>query len=374
MIKMIRLKIRNLSCFLIGILLGGCIYRIVSRCLVTSKLREDNFEIKSNEVELYEHHKSDKLFNEVKVLCWIMIAPKYHKTRGVHIKNTWGKRCNKLLFMSSAEDPELDTIALPGNEGLQYLWPKTKEAFKYIHENHLNEADWFMKADDDAYMIMENVRHLLYQYRPQTALYFGHRFVGNKSLNGYMQGGAYILSRKAVEKFVKLAPSCPRRHKGYAEDLYLGKVNQTANIPKKSRSLICDLTGNCLTNTSIFVDTRDNFEQARFLMFGVERYYKIYGPDDWFVEKAFYDVRRDTLDCCSDTPVGFHYIKNVHEIFLLEYLIYNVHPFGRDKNSTEALPEKLTLSKILAAADVPSNSPFYIQHKIVHDMESSEIF
>lgn len=44
-----------------------------------------------------------KLEKEVRVLCWIMTGPKNHHTKALHVKNTWGKRCTKLLFMSTAE-------------------------------------------------------------------------------------------------------------------------------------------------------------------------------------------------------------------------------------------------------------------------------
>lgn len=98
----------------------------------------------------YENNSiAEQLFKEVKILCWVMTSPSNHKKKAIHVKKTWGKRCNKLIFMSSKEDPELGSVALPVKEGRNNLWAKTKEAFKYVYEHHLDEADWVLKADDD---------------------------------------------------------------------------------------------------------------------------------------------------------------------------------------------------------------------------------
>lgn len=103
-----------------------------------------------DETHAYENTTvARQLFNEVKILCWVMTSPKNHKKKAIHVKKTWGKRCNKLLFMSSIEDPELESVALPVKEGRDNLWAKTKEAFKYVYQHHLDDADWILKADDD---------------------------------------------------------------------------------------------------------------------------------------------------------------------------------------------------------------------------------
>lgn len=124
-------------------------------------------------------------------------------------------------------DQELGSIALPVGEGRDNLWAKTKEAFKYIYKNHLNDFDWFLKADDDTYVIVENLRYMLYGHSTETPIYFGCRF--NKYVDqGYMSGGAgYVLSRSAVRKLVEVAlpnGTICYPYNGGEEDVELGRL------------------------------------------------------------------------------------------------------------------------------------------------------
>ena len=84
-------------------------------------------------------------------------------------------RCDHLLFMSTEDDPELGTVKLQVGEGRESLWGKTKKvkmgflesleivlpcskAFEYVHTHYFDDVDWFLKADDDTNIIMENLR------------------------------------------------------------------------------------------------------------------------------------------------------------------------------------------------------------------------
>ena len=106
--------------------------------------------------------------------------------------------------MSSKSDEDLPTVKLNVTEGRDKLWAKTKNAFTYVYKNYYQEYDWFVKADDDTYMVIENLRYLLKDYNSSHPLYFGRKFKPYVD-QGYMSGGAgYVLSKEALRRFVEV--------------------------------------------------------------------------------------------------------------------------------------------------------------------------
>jgi glycoprotein-N-acetylgalactosamine 3-beta-galactosyltransferase len=74
--------------------------------------------------------KVKALASKVRILCWIMTQPNNHESHAMHVKATWGKRCNILFFVSTVENDTLPSIAYKGNESRSILWGKTKLAFQ----------------------------------------------------------------------------------------------------------------------------------------------------------------------------------------------------------------------------------------------------
>ena len=229
------------------------------------------------------------------------------------MKATWGSRCNKLLFMSSQADPDLSAVQLNVTEGYNKLWAKTKKAFQYVYSNHFQDYDWYLKADDDTFMIVENLRYLLKDFDTNKPIFFGRKFKPFTK-QGFFSGGAgYVLSKEALKRFVETGlddPDLCRQDDGGAEDVEIAK---------------------CMVKLGVEAgDSRDLEGKKRFFPFVPERHL-IPGHipnNSWYWGFQFYPEEKG-IACCSDFAISFHQVPP-NMMYVLEYLIYHLRPFGVD--------------------------------------------
>ena len=175
------------------------------------------------------------LYSKVRVLCWVMTNPQNLYKKTIHIKATWAKRCNKVLYVSSEVDADFPTVKVKSKEGRQYLWQKTRHTFQLIYDEYLDQADWFIKADDDTFLIVENLRYFLSGYDPNEPIYFGRKFKPIVQ-QGFMSGGAgYVVSKAGVKNLVEKVFTNSTLCKsgdfvGGAEDVEIGECLQNAGV------------------------------------------------------------------------------------------------------------------------------------------------
>ena len=189
---------------------------------------------------------SMKWNESLRIMCMIFTTPGNWETKAKAVRLTWAKRCSMHMFFysrtSAVHLPNAFALDVP--EGRDHLTAKTMTSLRLSFENYKQTVDWFLKADDDTYIIMENLKHLLAPLDPRKPHY-----VGGRSLDflkhGYNGGGAgYLLSWEAARSVVEESDrfNCAL-DRGY-EDLEIGK---------------------CLENFHIYpIDTRDSEQRLVF--------------------------------------------------------------------------------------------------------------
>ncbi|XP_022079968.1 uncharacterized protein LOC110973433 [Acanthaster planci] len=299
------------------------------------------FKLQTHAQEYGQDVLADALYEQVRVLCWILTSPQNLWKKTIHARATWSRRCNKVIFISSHDDPTFPTVKVDTPEGRDFLWYKTRGAYLYIYQNYLDDADWFLKADDDTYVVLENLRYFLADKNPNEPVYFGRRFK-RYTEQGYMSGGAgYVLSKLAVVLVVE---------KGFPNRGLCKGAGNGRGIGAQEDIEI----GRCLENLGVVAgDTRDSMGKETFHPFQPEIHIipNLIKKSFWFWKYAYYTTETGP-ECCSDYSISFHYISP-NNMYLLEYMIYHMRPFGVGHYTCPANMDAV-LTNIQAPAKVPA--------------------
>lgn len=292
-----------------------------------------NFLSKSNDIQSHAKHfdgkrfNSTELFNEVKILCLILTYEQNHKKKAIHVKNTWGSRCNKLIFVSNVTDTELGSVNLQKNDHYDILWGKVKHALAYAYDNFYSDFDWFFKADDDTYALLDNMRFMLSAYSPNDPIYFGNKFKSMKPLGFFHGGSGYVMSRNALKKFVTEAlPNnniCRPDDRG-EEDIELGA---------------------CMHNVGVYPgDSRDQFLRERFNPFTPQTH--LFGLQHRMYWNFLYyrNPNQEGLKSCSNSTISFHQVQPAL-MYLIEYTVFNLQAYGV-RHSYEPMPRAKNFTAI----------------------------
>lgn len=213
-------------------------------------------------------------------------------------------------------------------------------ALQHVHNNQLNEFDWFLRTNDNTFMVLENLRHLLFQYDTDWPVVIGQRFLREVLLQRIMHlldffiinyskdymSGVYVLSKRALTRLIAEAFTneeiCSK--KSGDDDKEISKCLQHVNV--------IQVDGIDREGKGMFF--RNNPESALF----PEKFDK---HDEFYMHK----LKQGIENCCSDRLIAIQNTHNSH-LYYLDYFIYKVRAFGR-RRYPEPLPPKFTLDQII---------------------------
>lgn len=142
-----------------------------------------------------------------------MTAEQYLRTRAKVVWNTWGQEVPGRMLIFSSENSTSEEIPLVALPGIDDSYPPQKKSFtmlKYMHDNFIDQFEWFMRADDDLYVRNDKLEELLRAIDSKKPLFIGQTGRGTKEERGHLSLGEWIYSVSVfrAQARVKLGLSC----------------------------------------------------------------------------------------------------------------------------------------------------------------------
>jgi glycoprotein-N-acetylgalactosamine 3-beta-galactosyltransferase len=287
-----------------------------ARALIDAKMQNlTNFQSENNPTRLnltsgesipYWAARNFNNSEEIRLLCVLMITNQSDSIEAaILINSTWGAYCDILIFASNDMLPErfreqwLEIKKYPEESSFN-LFPKAHQIWGLVYERYRDKADWFLKADDDSFVVVPNLKQYLWKHFSfntsvqTTPRFVGRRFKeqGDPNLNFNQGGASYVVNRAGLEKlgkaFIENTGYCTYRNG--AEDVGVaGCLKWLGVLPE---------------------DTRDELGRERFNSHSLE---SLFNPDIHDAHRDWYDDLSYNLEkfegCCSREIISFHWLK-----------------------------------------------------------------
>ena len=132
----------------------------------------------------------EDLGNRKLLFVGVITAEQIVETRAKAVYDTWGKNVpDTLTFFSSGETGitlGLPVITLPSVDDTYPPLKKSLMMIKYMHDFHIDEYEWFMRADDDVYIRNDRLVEFLHSLNSSDDIHLGHAGIAAKEELGML--------------------------------------------------------------------------------------------------------------------------------------------------------------------------------------------
>lgn len=189
---------------------------------------------------------SKELNSKHLIFIGVMTAEMFLDSRAKAVHDTWGRNVpGKLEFFSSGTSQtkmELPVVSLPGVDDSYPPQRKSMMMLKYMHDNYIDQFEWFMRSDDDVYIRTEKLASFLQSLNSSQDIYLGQAGTGSKDEKGLlglgsgdnfcMGGPGVIISRSVLKKVVPHIEYCLKHLLTSHEDVEVGRcIKRFVGIP-----------------------------------------------------------------------------------------------------------------------------------------------
>ena len=170
------------------------------------------------------------------IFVGVMTAEKFLDTRAKAVYETWGGDLpGKLMFFasSSSKRNDLPVVSLKGVDDSYPPQRKSIMMLKYMHDNFIDDYEWFLRADDDVYLRADKLERFLRTLNSSDDMYIGQAGTGIQSEKGvlglghadnYCMGGpSAVLSASTLRKVAPYLEYCLHNLMTTHEDVEIGR-------------------------------------------------------------------------------------------------------------------------------------------------------
>jgi len=169
---------------------------------------------------LVNHRQENDFKNESRnksIFCFILTNKENFDKRMRNIYETWAFKCDNYKFVSEipahikikskiltqhlVKYREMNVLHPPGLliDNYDKLTDKVFRTIEYLHQNN-NDYDWYLKADDDTFVFIDNLRKFIQNKNKSAPVTYGYDFKVLVEHGYHSGGGGYLLSNEALNR------------------------------------------------------------------------------------------------------------------------------------------------------------------------------